>query len=156
MNTSTSLSLKQALEFLPHGQEIQIVDRVLELTQENIACLSKNPCPLAFCLSTTAGVDSTYEISYLSFVEFVAQAAALGRIMSLSHGPDSNIRKGAVLRARGFASPAQTIAREQSLLIRASWSQSLGGAFEVEGSVCDPENPNNEFSSGRLTMLEFE
>lgn len=162
----------EAIKLLPHGEEIQLIGEVIELGTDSISCVSCESFPESYCYEDSCG---NLLISQMSFMELVAQAAAIGKIATSFIGSgcsgsginNSTINgsgaeagehrhRGAVVRARGFNFTEQPLAQQTSLRVEASWSKTVAGAFEVSGRIYLAASGDFPISTGSLTIVEIE
>lgn len=141
----------KALELLPHGPELRLVDEVLEFGNAMIVCRAVKEPHESMCVIEANGQRN---LSPMSFVEYISQTAAIGKIMQSVAAGDLLQRQGAVVRVRNLNFTVEPIAADSPLEIAASWSSSVAGAFEVKGSVVDAKS-RAVLGEGSLFIVEF-
>lgn len=144
-------NFETALRLLPHGEELRLIAEVLEHGPGTIVCRAVARCPESMSVLVA---DGQRKLSPMSFVEYVSQAAAIGKIMQSVAAGDASQRHGAVVRVRNFDFAAQSVGVDAKLEISATWSSSVAGAFEVKGSVVDAVT-RSVLGSGSLFIVEF-
>lgn len=140
-----------AMRLLPHGEELRVVAEVLEHGPASIVCRTVPSAPESMCV---VEADGQRKLSPMSFVEYISQAAAIGKIMNSVAAGELLPRHGAVVRVRNFNFAAAPCAVDAKLEVSATWSSSVAGAFEVKGSVVDAET-RCVLGEGSLFIVEF-
>ncbi len=118
--------IENPISYLPHGEEIVAIKEIVKFEEKNISCKVK-----------ASG-------SQFNIIEYIAQAAAVGRIVNAVKKP----KLGMIIRIKEF-----TVFSDQPCeLIEANWSESLGGAYEVQGRAFSSQG--DLIANALITMME--
>ncbi|HMO19247.1 MAG TPA: hypothetical protein PKA63_14475 [Oligoflexia bacterium] len=143
--------LEKYFERLPHRRDLVLFDSIIEATSDSVVCsgVSRNP-------SGSKGANNYHSVSSLSGVEYIAQAAGLGKIIDADNKKHHILQKGAVIRLRDMKLHQERIPLNERILTYASWSSSVQGAFDVRGRIVLEADSSLIIMEGRLMIVEFE
>ena len=125
------------IQRLPHGPEIVAIDRIISRTENSIRC------------------SAHWDGSAFRTVEYIAQAAAVGRIAG---GSGQSARSGAIVRVRLFElldmQAAESAASRTRLILECAFQHTIGQLYEVSGEAILEGGP--VLSRVTMTIIEIE
>ncbi|RZA07407.1 MAG: hypothetical protein EOO68_03485 [Moraxellaceae bacterium] len=132
--------LKHAYTLLPHGQALQVISALIDLTPERIHCIVQAPINNPLC-------DQANVVSSFSCIEYAAQAAAIhGILMGANYNPLKPAFIGAVKDlqlARSHYASTQTV----TISAQQEYSENDGAIYSFSGDA-----DGERLLSGRLIL----
>ena len=145
--------LQEAINFLPHGSSLQIIERVLFYSKNgHILCKAKPHRPKSMIVELA---DRTSGTSSSAAIEYIAQASAVARIIE-NRLIDRKFKAfGAIIKVSSLKKLSQNIGLDIPLLIYAEYKNILPYVYEVSGALRNA-NTNEDFATATFNIIEFD